>query len=126
MSTKKCSKKKISLVSLNNAVETIAFHCHRQSMSVTDSFGRGSTVINLNDDQNLVEAYLTTDKTTWNAAIGMLLQFELEYGPITQYKSFSTNVSPGEIKDFRLTINTEFDDAPLTELLRSLFTKVGG
>lgn len=109
MSTKKRDRK-ILLVQVNKAVQAITTYCLKQNTSVTKFRKTGGPVDRATEDaDNLAEVLCDLNHKSWVTAIELLQDFELDYGPITQFNNVIATVSQDDGKELLLDIKVDYE-----------------
>ena len=117
MSTKKRNVNK-KFAQLKIAIDAIATYCRTQSTSVTEFHRLGGPLDQSTEaGENLAKIHIELDISVLEMATEMLLEFELEFGAVTQFETFAAKVRIGKEKrvelkvtiDSQEEINNDFD-----------------
>lgn len=127
MSTKKREINK-KLGQLEIAIDAVATYCRKQSTSVTEFHRLGCPIDRTSEaGENLAKILITFGSSTVAAAIEILIGYEHEFGPVTQFAAFTAKIV-GKGNRFELKVTTDSQeeiDNDLDTFIRNLLTVAG-
>ena len=127
MSTKKQDVNK-KLGQLEIAIDAVATYCRKQSTSVTEFHRLGCHIDRTSEaGENLAKILIKFGSSAIATAIEMLIGYEHEFGPVTQFAAFAAKiVVKGKRVELKVTIDSQEEiDKDLDTFIRNLLT-LGG